>query len=68
MLKAQNTKLVHASTTASIFVVRHVGKARLDKVERVESSQVEFGPLLTNRTANYLISKNQATTSKNWRR
>jgi len=26
------------------FVVRHVGKARLDKVERVESSQVEFGP------------------------
>jgi len=34
-----------ALSSYCFFVVRHVGKARLDKVERVESSQVEFGPI-----------------------
>jgi len=43
---AQSTK--HSTCHDCFFVVRHVGKAWLestvDKIERVESSQVEFGP------------------------
>jgi len=39
MLKAQNTTCTRKHYC--FFVVRHVGKARLDKVKRVESCLVE---------------------------